>query len=112
MPRTPAERHAYFEKIAARKAAEAKPEVVDQLETYLAMENENRKRIERIEESLGLRDNAQTAVALSEGALTGTVHLLSELAACQHIHTTKDEFLVAQLTLIKKKINEVIDIYE
>ena len=87
-------------------------EIMAKVEALVAMETGLSGRLKRIEESLGLRDNAQTAVALSEGALTGTVHLLSELAACQHIHTTKDEFLVAQLTLIKKKINEIIDTYE
>jgi len=42
--------------------------VYARIDALVAMESGLSGRLQRIEESLGLRDNAQTAIALSEGA--------------------------------------------
>ena len=74
----------------------------DRLIELLDIEADNRQRIDAIERKMGGTDADHTAKALSEGAVYGTVQLLSELADCKHVHDEKYE-------KIKAKINELIE---
>ena len=83
-------------------------EIMARVDALVAMETGLSGRLKRIEESLGLHDNAQTAIALSEGAVHGTVHLLAEMADCKDLHDKEIDKLVSDLKLLKSKINELI----
>jgi len=77
----------------------------DRLQELLDIESSNRDRIEALEQ----RDPANTAKALSEGAVLGAVNLMEELAHCQQHRDDVYENLLKELTKLKNKINEVIN---